>query len=144
MLYLIVFVGAGIGGAMRHGVNVGATRLFGFGFPFGTFIVNVAGSFAMGLLAGFFIYRPGVPQHVRLFLTTGILGGFTTFSSFSLDAALLIERHAYALAAGYIVGSVAAGLSALFFGLAVFRSAPHLPGTSTSSLSATTPRIPST
>jgi len=127
MLYLIVFIGAGIGGAMRHGVNVGAARLFGFGFPFGTFIVNVAGSFAMGLLAGFFIYRPGVPQHVRLFLTTGILGGFTTFSSFSLDAALLIERHAYALAAGYIVGSVAAGLSALFFGLAVFRSAPHLP-----------------
>jgi len=127
MLYLIVFVGAGIGGAMRHGVNVGATRLFGFGFPSGTFIVNVLGSFAMGLLAGFFIYRTGVPQHVRLFLTTGILGGFTTFSSFSLDAALLIERHAYALAAGYIVGSVAAGLSALFFGLAVFRSAPHLP-----------------
>jgi len=127
MLYLIVFIGAGIGGAMRHGVNVGAARLFGFGFPFGTFIVNVVGSFAMGLLAGFFIYRPGVPQHVRLFLTTGILGGFTTFSSFSLDAALLIERHAYALAAGYIVGSVAAGLSALFFGLAVFRSAPHLP-----------------
>jgi CrcB protein len=81
----------------------------------------------MGLLAGFFIYRPGVPQHVRLFLTTGILGGFTTFSSFSLDAALLVERHAYALAAGYVVGSVAAGLSALFFGLAVFRSAGQLP-----------------
>ena len=127
MLYLIVFLGAGIGGALRHGVNVGATRLFGYGFPFGTFIVNVVGSFAMGLLAGYFIYRPGVPQHMRLFLTTGILGGFTTFSSFSLDAALLIERHAYALAAGYVVGSVAAGLSALFFGLAVFRSAPHLP-----------------
>ena len=127
MLYLIVFLGAGIGGAMRHGVNVAAARLFGYGFPFGTFIVNIVGSFAMGLLAGFFIYRPGVPQHVRLFLTTGILGGFTTFSSFSLDAALLIERHAYALAAGYVVGSVAAGLSALFFGLAVFRSAPHLP-----------------
>jgi CrcB protein len=127
MLYLIVFIGAGIGGAMRHGVNVAAVRLFGYGFPFGTFIVNVLGSFAMGLLAGFFIYRPGVPQHVRLFLTTGILGGFTTFSSFSLDAALLVERHAYALAAGYVVGSVAAGLSALFFGLAVFRSAGQLP-----------------
>ena len=127
MLYLIVFIGAGIGGALRHGVNVGASRLFGYGFPFGTFIVNVVGSFAMGLLAGYFIYRPGVPQHMRLFLTTGILGGFTTFSSFSLDAALLIERHAYALAAGYVVGSVAAGLSALFFGLAVFRSAGHLP-----------------
>ena len=127
MLYLIVFIGAGIGGAMRHGVNVAAARLFGYGFPFGTFVVNVLGSFAMGLLAGYFIYRPGVPQHVRLFLTTGLLGGFTTFSSFSLDAALLIERHAYALAAGYVVGSIAAGLSALFFGLAVFRSTPHLP-----------------
>ena len=127
MLYLIVFIGAGIGGALRHGVNVGAAKLFGFGFPFGTLIVNVVGSFAMGLLAGFFAYRAGIPQHVRLFLTTGILGGFTTFSTFSLDAALLVERHSYALAAGYLIGSVAAGLSALFFGLAVFRSAPHLP-----------------
>jgi CrcB protein len=127
MLYLIVFLGAGIGGALRHGVNIGATRMFGYGFPFGTFIVNVAGSFAMGLLAGFFAYRAGIPQHVRLFLTTGILGGFTTFSTFSLDAALLIERHSYGAAAGYVVGSVAAGLAALFFGLAVFRSAGHLP-----------------
>jgi CrcB protein len=127
MLYLIVFIGAGIGGALRHGVNVAATRLFGFGFPFGTLIVNVSGSFAMGLLAGYFAYRSGVPQHVRLFLTTGILGGFTTFSTFSLDAAVLSERHAYGAAAGYLVGSVAAALSGLFFGLAVFRSAGHLP-----------------
>ena len=127
MLYLIVFIGAGIGGALRHGVNVAATRLFGFGFPFGTLIVNVSGSFAMGLLAGYFAYRSGVPQHVRLFLTTGILCGFTTFSTFSLDAAVLIERHAYGAAAGYVVGSVAAALAGLFFGLAVFRSAGHLP-----------------
>jgi CrcB protein len=127
MLYLIVFLGAGIGGALRHGVNVGATRLFGFGFPFGTFIVNFLGSFVMGLLAGFFVYRAGVPQHVRLFLTTGILGGFTTFSTFSLDAALLIERHQFGAAAGYLVGSVAAGLAALFFGLAVFRGSGQLP-----------------
>ena len=127
MLYLIVFLGAGIGGALRHGVNIASTKLFGMGFPFGTFIVNVAGSFAMGLLAGFFAYRSGVPQHVRLFLTTGILGGFTTFSTFSLDAALLIERHNYGLAAGYVVGSVAAALAGLFLGLAVFRSPGHLP-----------------
>ena len=127
MLYLIVFIGAGIGGALRHGVNVGATRLFGFGFPFGTLIVNVTGSFAIGLLAGYFSYRAGFPQHLRLFLTTGVLGGFTTFSTFSLDAALLIERNAYGAAAGYIVGSVAAALAGLFFGLAVFRSAGHLP-----------------
>jgi CrcB protein len=127
MLYLIVFLGAGIGGAMRHGVNVWATRLFGLNFPFGTFIVNVVGSFAMGLLAGFFAYKAGIPQHVRLFLTTGLLGGFTTFSSFSLDAALLIERHSLGLAAGYMIGTLAAGIAALFFGLSVFRSTGHLP-----------------
>lgn len=127
MLYLIVFLGAGIGGALRHGVNVAAARLFGLEFPYGTLIVNIVGSFAMGLLAGYFAFRPGIDQHVRLFLTTGILGGFTTFSAFSLDAALLIERHSYGLAAGYMVGSVAASVSALFFGLAVFRSAGHLP-----------------
>jgi CrcB protein len=127
MLYLIVFIGAGIGGALRHGVNVGAARWFGYGFPFGTLIVNVIGSFAMGLLAGYFAFRPGLAQHMRLFLTTGILGGFTTFSAFSLDAALLVERHSFGLAAGYMVGSVAASVSALFFGLAVFRGAAHLP-----------------
>lgn len=127
MLYLIVFIGAGIGGAFRHWINIAAVRLFGYGFPFGTLIVNVVGSFLMGLLAGYFAFRPGINQHFRLFLTTGVLGGFTTFSAFSLDAALLIERHSYGLAAGYAVGSVAASLSALFFGLALFRSAGHLP-----------------
>ena len=127
MLYLIVFLGAGIGGALRHGVNVGAARLFGYGFPYGTLIVNIVGSFAMGVLAGYFAFRPGISQHMRLFLTTGILGGFTTFSAFSLDTALLIERHSYGLAAGYAVGSVAASVSALFFGLALFRGGGHLP-----------------
>jgi CrcB protein len=127
MLYLIVFLGAGIGGALRHAVNVGASRLFGYSFAYGTLIVNVSGSFLMGLLAGYFAFRPGLSQHVRLFLTTGVLGGFTTFSAFSLDTALLVERHAYGAAAGYVVGSVAASISALFFGLAMFRSAGHLP-----------------
>jgi CrcB protein len=127
MLYAIVFLGAGVGGALRHGVNVGAVRLFGYGFPFGTLIVNVAGSFAMGALAGYFAFRPGIGQHMRLFLTTGILGGFTTFSAFSLDSALLIERHQYGLAAGYMVGSVAASVAALFAGLALFRMAGPLP-----------------
>jgi CrcB protein len=127
MLYLIVFLGAGIGGALRHGVNVGSARLFGYGFPYGTMIVNVVGSFLMGVLAGYFAFRPGLAQHARLFLTTGILGGFTTFSAFSLDTALLVERHAYGLAAGYAVGSVAASESALFFGLALFRGGAHLP-----------------
>ena len=127
MGYLIVFVGAGIGGALRHGVNLGAARLFGFGFPFGTLIVNVLGSFLMGLFAGYFAFRTGIPQHARLFLTTGLLGGFTTFSAFSLDAALLLERHAYWLAAAYMAGSVVASVIALFAGLSIFRIGAPLP-----------------
>ena len=127
MLYLIVFLGAGIGGALRHGVNVGAAKLFGYGFLFGTLIVNIAGSFLIGLFAGYFAFRPGIGQHMRLFLTTGLLGGFTTFSAFSLDAALLIERHSYAAAAGYVAGSVFAGLVALFVGLALFERRIPLP-----------------
>lgn len=128
MLYLIVFLGAGIGGALRHGVNVWAARAFGYGFPFGTLIVNVLGSFLMGVLVGFFAYRAGlVPQHARLFLTTGLLGGFTTFSAFSLDAALLFERHSYSMAMTYILGSVCASLVALFLGLALFNGVKPLP-----------------
>ena len=127
MLYLIVFLGAGIGGALRHGVNVGAARLFGYGFPFGTLIVNIAGSFAMGLFAGYFAFRPGIAQHMRLFLTTGVLGGFTTFSAFSLDTALLVERHAYWLAAAYVAGSIAASILVLFAGMSIVRIQGHIP-----------------
>lgn len=127
MGYLIVFVGAGIGGALRHGVNLAAVRLLGYGFPFGTLIVNLAGSFAMGLLAGWFAYRTGIPQHMRLFLTTGILGGFTTFSAFSLDSALLIERNAWGHAAAYVAGSVILSVLALFAGLSLMRVGGSLP-----------------
>jgi CrcB protein len=127
MGYVIVFAGAGIGGALRHGVNLAGARLFGFGFPFGTLIVNILGSLLMGLLAGYFAYRTGIPQHLRLFLTTGILGGFTTFSAFSLDAALLMERHAYGLAAAYVAVSVAVSIAALFAGMAIFQSESFIP-----------------
>ena len=128
MLYLIVFLGAGVGGALRHSVNVWAVRMFGFGFPFGTLIVNIVGSFLIGMLTGLFAYRAGlVPQHARLFLTTGVLGGFTTFSAFSIDAALLLERHSYSMAMAYIVGSGFASLVALFLGLALFNGIKPLP-----------------
>lgn len=120
MTYVIVFFGAGIGGALRHGVNVAAARLFGLGFPAGTLIVNVLGSVAIGVLAGYFGVRTGTSQHLRLFLATGLLGGFTTFSAFSLDTLLLWERGAVGLALGYVAVSVllaligaAAGLSAV-------------------------------
>ena len=122
MAYLIVFFGAGIGGALRHGVNVLGTRLLG-AFPLATLTVNVLGSLAIGLLAGFFAARAGADQNLRLFLATGVLGGFTTFSAFSLDTALLVERHDYGLAAAYVLASVTLSLAGVFAGLALFRSA---------------------
>jgi CrcB protein len=119
--YLVVFLGAGIGGAMRHGVNVAAAALFGPGFPFGTLCVNIAGSLVMGLLAEWFALKFDPGQHWRLFLTTGILGGFTTFSAFSLDTALLFERGAPWIAAVYVVLSVLASVGALIVGMMLVR-----------------------
>ena len=127
MGFLIIFLGAGLGGAMRHGVNLAAVRALGYGFPFGTLIVNVLGSFLIGLLAGYFAFRTGIDQHLRLFLTTGVLGGFTTFSAFSLDAALLFERHDYWLGAAYVAASVGVSLLALLVGLAIYRTSGQLP-----------------
>jgi fluoride exporter len=122
MGYAIVFLGGGLGAALRHGVNLGATRWLGPAFPFGTLIVNVTGSLVMGLIAGYFAFKGDASQNWRLFLTTGILGGYTTFSAFSLDAALLYERGEVSLAAAYVLGSVLLSIAALFAGLAIARS----------------------
>ena len=120
MGYLIVFTGAGFGGAARHGINLLAARL-GYAFPIGTLAVNVIGSFLMGFLTAWFTHRMGVSQHWKLFLTTGVLGGFTTFSAFSLDAALLWERGALGPLAAYALASVIVSVAALFAGMAVVR-----------------------
>ena len=122
MGFLIVFLGGGLGAALRHGVNLVSARLFGTGFNYATLFENVSGSVVMGLLVGYFAFKGGVPQHWRLFLTTGILGGYTTFSAFSLDAALLYERGELGLAALYVVGSVVLSIAGLFGGLALVRS----------------------
>jgi CrcB protein len=122
--YLIVALGSALGGALRHAVNLGAARLLGTSWPYGTFAVNVVGSFVMGLLAGYFALRATASQAWLLFLTTGILGGFTTFSAFSLDAALLVERGRLDAMAGYVLGSVALSIGALFLGLAIVRRLP--------------------
>jgi CrcB protein len=121
---LLVFLGSGIGGAARYGVNVWSLKAFGPGFPAGTLMVNVVGGLAMGLIAGWLAFRVSVPwsQELRLFLTTGILGGFTTFSAFSLDAMTLIERGDYGAAALYVVLSVVLSIAAVAVGLAVIRS----------------------
>jgi len=122
MGFLIVFLGGGIGAALRHGVNLSAARLFGTAFPFGTLTVNVVGSLLMGVLAAYFAFKGDATQHWRLFFTTGVLGGFTTFSAFSLDVALLYERGQFGLAIFYVVVSVAVSLVGLFAGLGVVRS----------------------
>ncbi|WP_137043366.1 fluoride efflux transporter CrcB [Pseudolabrys sp. FHR47] len=122
MAYLMVFIGGGIGAALRHGVNLGTARLFGTSFPYGTLTVNIVGCLVMGLLTGYFAFKGDVGQHWRLFMTTGILGGFTTFSAFSLDVALLYERGEIGLAATYILASVVVSLVAVFAGLALMRS----------------------
>ena len=121
---VLVFVGAGLGGVLRHGVNVVAARLFGTNFPWGTLTVNVVGSLAMGLLAGYFAFRDGVnwTQHARLFLTTGVLGGFTTFSTFSLDVAVLLERGETGSAVIYALASLVVSVLALFAGLWLVRT----------------------
>ncbi len=121
---LLVFLGGGIGAAGRHGVNIAAARLFGTSFPWGTLAINVFGSFLMGVIAAWFAFRAGsgATQHLRLFLTTGILGGFTTFSAFSLDTALLWERGATGQTIGYVLASVGISILALFAGLGIIRA----------------------
>ena len=114
MGFLIVFLGSGIGGAMRHGVNLLAAKTWGEEFPFGTMAINVLGSFVMGLLVELFAFKFGMSQQWRLFLTTGVVGGFTTFSTFSLEAALLWERGHVLQAFLYVSGSVVLGIGALF------------------------------
>ena len=121
MSYLLVFVGGGLGASLRHLINVICARVLGTGFPWGTFIINVTGSTVMGLIAGYLALKGEASQPWRLFLMTGILGGYTTFSAFSLDAVLLYERGALGLAALYVLGSVVLAIGGLVAGLALAR-----------------------
>jgi fluoride exporter len=128
--YLVVVLGAGIGGGLRHAINR-VSLPFGWSFPWGTLTINVVGSLAMGLVAGWFAFHSKsgharfgsidtlAMQHVRLFLTTGVLGGFTTFSAFSLETVLLLERGQIAAAMSYAGGSVVLAVGALMVGVAL-------------------------
>jgi fluoride exporter len=119
--YLLVFIGGGLGSTLRHVVNIVCPRLFGTNFPYHTFIINITGSTIMGLIAGYLAFKGDAAQSWRLFLMTGILGGYTTFSAFSLDAAVLYERGEIALALVYVLGSVVLSILGLFAGLALVR-----------------------
>jgi CrcB protein len=121
MNYVLVFVGGGLGASLRHTVNVACARCMGLSFPWGTFIINISGSIVMGLIAGYLAFKGEASQPWRLFVMTGVLGGYTTFSAFSLDTALLYERGEVGLALAYVLGSVLLSIAGLFAGLALIR-----------------------
>jgi CrcB protein len=118
----LIFLGGGLGSVLRHSVNQTSAAIFGIDYPWGTLMVNVIGALAMGLLVGWFTFRSEGGQLLRLFLATGILGGFTTFSAFSLDIVLLWERGDAAGAVLYAGGSVAAAIAGVFSGIAIMRA----------------------
>lgn len=121
---ILIFAGAGLGGVSRHLVNVGCAKWCGPTFPVGTMAVNLSGSLIMGLAAGWLAFKAGEAwsQPMRLFLMTGVLGGYTTFSAFSLDAVLLWERGEIGSAAFYVIGSTALSILGLIGGLQLIRS----------------------
>ena len=122
MNYVLVFIGGGLGSVLRYIVNVICPRILGTNFPYHTFIINITGSTIMGLVAGYLAFKGDAVQSWRLFLMTGILGGYTTFSAYSLDSAVLYERGEITLAALYVVGSVVLSILGLFAGLALIRN----------------------
>ncbi len=116
-----VAAGGAIGSVARYGVNIGAGHFLGPQYPWGTIIVNIVGSFLMGVLIVKFSQMDGVSNNLRSFFTTGVLGGFTTFSAFSLDAATIFERGETISALTYVLASVILSILALFAGLWLMR-----------------------
>ncbi|MBT2188907.1 fluoride efflux transporter CrcB [Sphingobium nicotianae] len=121
----LVLIGGGIGAVLRYLLGMASLRLIGPGYPWGTLGANVIGGFVMGLVAGFLAmrYQGASGEQIRLFFAVGILGGFTTFSSFSLETMLMLERGDALGALGYVLVSVIASVGALALGLAIMRGA---------------------
>jgi fluoride exporter len=117
----IVFLGGGVGAGLRYLCNLVAVRMVCSGFPWGTLCINILGSFLMGIFIELVSRRFGGSQELRLFVATGILGGFTTFSAFSLDFVELFERGQVMSAGAYAIASVVLSILAVFAGLWVAR-----------------------
>jgi CrcB protein len=121
LFILAVALGGAVGSVARYLVGIGSGKLFGFNFPWGTLIINIAGSMLIGAFAGLFAFKWDLPQSVRIFLTVGVCGGFTTFSTFSLDSYYLIERGQLAAAGLYIASSVILSIAGLIAALHLIR-----------------------
>lgn len=123
--FLTVALGGAIGASARHGLGMATLRIFGPGFPIGTLLANVIGGLLMGVLMGWLLREmPSNANTIRLFAGVGVLGGFTTFSAFSLDAMRMLETKAYGVFLGYVGGSVILSIAAVAFGLFLIRAAP--------------------
>ena len=122
MQFVIVFIGGGLGAALRHSVNLLSLRLVGTAWPFGTLFINVTGSILMGIVVEVFAQKLSLSPTMRIFIATGILGGYTTFSTFSLEAVLLFERGQSVMAVLYVAGSVLLGVAGLFAGMVAVRA----------------------
>jgi CrcB protein len=120
---VLVALGGALGASARYLTGIAVLRALGPNFPWATLIVNVAGSFAMGLLIAILARRSAGDEALRIFVATGFLGGFTTFSAFSLDAVALYERGDVGSAAAYVLASVVLSIAALFAGLWLLRAA---------------------
>lgn len=121
MGFLIVFLGGGFGSACRYGVGLLGIRLLGNSFPYGTLFINIFGSFLMGAVVELFALKGQLPPSARLLLTTGVIGGFTTFSTFSLETVMLFQRGSTAAAVIYVLASVLLGLAALVLAMMMIR-----------------------
>lgn len=119
---IAVAVGGALGSLARYLTGIGAGKMFGLAFPWGTLIINIVGSFLIGVFVEAFALKWDLPQVWRIFLTVGICGGFTTFSTFSLDSSLLMVKGELGLAATYVIGSVSLSIGALFAGLQLIRA----------------------
>lgn len=121
MDYLIVFLGGGLGAAVRYGFGIFGAKILSANAPIGTLTVNILGSLLIGLVAAYLEVKGHLPQHIRLFAMTGFLGGFTTFSAFSLEVILMIERGEYFSASLYALLTISLSVLAAFIGLATVR-----------------------
>jgi fluoride exporter len=120
-MYLIVAAGGAFGAMARYGTVVAVGRFTGLGFPWGTITVNLVGSLVLGLLIGGLAHGLHLSQEARALVVVGFLGAFTTFSTFSLDTVILIQRGEWTPALGYVLGSVFAGIALFFLGLRAWR-----------------------
>lgn len=122
MNLLLIFIGGGLGAVARHSLSSFVMRQTGSGFPYGTLAVNLIGAFLIGLIIEFSAVKLSIPKEMKLLLVTGILGGFTTFSAFSLDMIVLMQRGAILSCVLYIAASVIGGLLAVYAGMSLIRA----------------------